>query len=69
MGQKPINEGKQMASKIKVLKIGQYTVFPRGVVSFFQIKENVNKGFFFGKSIYECNYQNEPDDLQFYGFS
>ena len=24
-----------MASKIKVVKIGQYTVFPRGVVSFF----------------------------------
>ena len=28
MGQNPINEGRQMASKIKVIKIGQYTVFP-----------------------------------------
>ena len=28
MGQKPINEGRQMASKITVVKIGQYTVFP-----------------------------------------
>ena len=51
MGQKPINEGRQMASKIKVVKIGQYTVFPRGVVSFFQIKENGKNVFFFGKSI------------------
>ena len=50
MGQKPINEGKQMASKIKVVKIGQYTVFPHGVVSFFQIKDG-NNVFFFGKSI------------------
>ena len=51
MGQKPINEGRQMASKIKVAKIGQYTVFPRGVVSLFQIKENGKNVFFFGKSI------------------
>ena len=51
MGQKPINEGRQMASKIKVVKIGQYTVFPRGVVSLFQIKENGKNEFFFGKSI------------------
>ena len=51
MGQKPINEGRQMASKIKVVKIGQYTVFPRGVVSLFQIKENGKNVFFFGKSI------------------
>ena len=40
----------QMASKIKVVKIGQYTVFPRGVVSFFQIEENSQNVFFFGKS-------------------
>ena len=40
-----------MASKIKVAKIGQYTVLPRGVVSFFQIKENGKNVFFFGKSI------------------
>ena len=51
MGQKPINESRQMASKIKVVKIGQYTVFPRGVVRFFQIKENGKNVFFFGKSI------------------
>ena len=51
MGQKPINECRQMASKIKVVKIGQYTVFPRGVVSFFQIEENSQNVFFFGKSI------------------
>ena len=51
MGQKPINEGRQMASKIKVVKIGQYTVFPRGVVNFFQIKEDGKNVFFFGKSI------------------
>ena len=49
MGQKPINEGRQMASKIRVVKIRQYAVFPRGVVSFFQIKENGNNVFFFGK--------------------
>ena len=49
-GQKPINEGRQMASKIKFVKIRQYTVFPRGV-SFFQIKENGNYVFFFSKSI------------------
>ena len=40
-----------MASKIKVVKLGQYTVFPRDVVSFFQIKENGKNVFFFGKSI------------------
>ena len=51
MGQKPFNESRQMASKIKVVKIGQYTVFPRGVLSFFQIKENGKNMFFFGKSI------------------
>ena len=51
MGEKPINEGRQMASKIKVVRIGQYTVFPRGVVRFFQIKENGKNVFFFGKSI------------------
>ena len=51
MGQKPINEGRQMASKIKVVKIGRYTVFPRGVVSFFQIKENGKNEFFLGESI------------------
>ena len=51
MGQKPINEGRQMASKIKVVKIGQYTVFLHGVVSFFQIKENGKNVFFFVKSI------------------
>ena len=51
MGQKPINEGRQTASKIKVVKIGQYTVFPRGVVSFLQIKGNGKNVFFFGKSI------------------
>ena len=51
MGQKPIDESRQMASKIKVVKIGQYTVFPRGVVSLFQIKENGKNVFFFGKSI------------------
>ena len=47
MGQKPIDEGRQMASKIKVVKIGQYIVFPHGVVSFFKIKENGNDVFFF----------------------
>ena len=51
MGQKPINVGRQMASKIKVVQIGQYTVFPRGVLSFFQIKENGKNMLFFGKSI------------------
>ena len=51
MGQEPINEGEQMASKIKVVKIVQYTVFPRGVVSFFQIKENGKNVLFFGKYI------------------
>ena len=47
MGQKP----RQMALKIKIVKIRQYTVFPCGVVSFFQIKENGKNVFFFGKSI------------------
>ena len=42
MGQKPIDESRQMASKIKVVKIGQYTVFPRGVVSFFNYRGIVN---------------------------
>ena len=51
MGQKPINEGRQMASKIKVVKTRQYTMFPRGVLSFFQIKENGKNVFFFGESI------------------
>ena len=69
MGQKPINESRQMASKIKVVKIGQYTVFPRGVVSFFQIKENGKNVFFFWQKHYECNYQIETDDLQCYGSS
>ena len=50
MRQKPIDESRQMASKTKVVKIRQYTVFPRGVVSFFQIKDG-NNVFFFGKSI------------------
>ena len=68
MGQKRDNEGGQMASKIKVVKIRQYTVFPRGVVSLFQIKENGKIVFFFWRKHYECNYQNEPDDLQCYGF-
>ena len=49
MGQKPINEGRQMASKIKVVKIRQYTVFPHGVVSFFKIKKNDNNMFSFGQ--------------------
>ena len=40
-----------MASKIEVVKIGQYNMFPCGVVSFFQIKENGKNMFFFGKSI------------------
>ena len=43
MGQEPINEGRQMASKIKIVKIGQYTVFPRGVVGFFQEKKKERK--------------------------
>ena len=51
VGRKPINEGRQMASKIKIVKIGQYTVFPRGVVGFFQVKENVKNMFFLGKNI------------------
>ena len=51
MGQKPIDEGRQMALKIKVVKIGQYTVLPCGVINFFQIKENGKNVFFFGKSI------------------
>ena len=51
MGQKPINKGRQTASKIKVVKIRQDTVFLHGVVSFFQIKENGKNVFFFGKSI------------------
>ena len=55
MGQKPITEGRQMASKIKVVKIRQYTVFSLGVVSFFQIKEIGKNVFFFGKSITNVN--------------
>ena len=51
MGQKPINESRQMASKIKVVKIGLYTMFLRGVVSLFQINENGKNVFLFGKSI------------------
>ena len=53
IGQKPINESRQMASKIKVVKIRQYTVFARGVVCFFfQIKEDGNNvSFLFAKSI------------------
>ena len=47
MGQKPLNEGRQMASKINIVKIGQYTVFPRGVDGFFQVKENGKNFFFF----------------------
>ena len=68
MGQKPINESRQMASKIKVVKIGQYTVFPRGVVSFFKIKGNGKNVFFFWQKHYEYNYRIELDDLQCYGF-
>ena len=37
--------------KSRSLKIGQYTVFPRSVVSLFQIEENGQNVFFFGKSI------------------
>ena len=51
MGQKPINKDRQMASKIEIVKIRQNAVFSRGVVSFFQIKENGKNVFFFGKSI------------------
>ena len=51
MGQKPLNEGRQMASKIKIVKIGQYTVFPRGVVGFFQVKESGKNVLLLGKSI------------------
>ena len=51
MGQKSTNEGRQMASKIKIVKVGHYTVFPRGVVGFFQVKENSKNVLFFGKSI------------------
>ena len=51
MGQKPINESRQMASKIKVVKIRQYTLFQRGDLSFFQIEKNGKNGFFFGKRI------------------
>ena len=40
-----------MASKIKIVEIRQYTVFPRGVVAFFQVKENGKNVFFFGKGI------------------
>ena len=74
MGHKSIIEGRQMVSKIKVVKIRQYTAFSCGVVSFFQIKENgkyvcVCVVFFLGQKRYECNYQNEPDDLQCYGSS
>ena len=55
MGQKPINEGRQMASKIKVVKIREYAVFPSGVVSFIQTKENGNSMLFFGKTITNVN--------------
>ena len=68
VGQKPINEDRQMASKIKVLKIRHYTVFPCCVVSFFQIKENGKNVFFFWQKHYEYNYHNEPGDLQCYVF-
>ena len=56
MGHKSIIEGRQMVSKIKVVKIRQYTAFSCGVVSFFQIKENgkyvcVCVFYFFGKSV------------------
>ena len=54
-----------MASKIKVVKIGQYTVFARGVVSFFQIKENGKNVFFFWQKHYEWNYRIELDDRQY----
>ena len=40
-----------MASKIKIVKIGQYTVFPRGVVGFFQVKESGKNVLLLGKSI------------------
>ena len=53
MGQEPINEGWQMASKIKIVKIGQHTVFPRGVVGFFQVKEKGKNVFFFLQKHYE----------------
>ena len=66
MGQKPINEGRQMASKIK---IGQYTVFPCGVVGFFQVKENGKNMFFFGKKALRMKLSIVPADLQCYVFS
>ena len=55
MGQIPINEGRELAPKINVVKIGRYTVFPRGAVSFFQIKENGKNVLFFWQKHYECN--------------
>ena len=55
MGQKPINEGRQMASKIKVIKIRQYTVFPCGVVSFIKVKEDCNNMFFLGNRMRNVN--------------
>ena len=69
MGQKPINEGRQMASKIKVVKIRQYTVFPRGCRKRFSNQRKWQEHVLLGQKHYECNYQNEPDDLQCYGFS
>ena len=65
--QKPINESRQMALKMKVVKVRQYAVFPHGVISVFQIKEDGNDLFFFGKSI--MNVTIEPDDLQCYSLS
>ena len=40
VGQTPINEGRQVASKSMAVQIREYTVFPRGVVSSVQIEEN-----------------------------
>ena len=51
MGQKPINEGRQMASKIKLVKTRQSTVFPRGVASFFRKTKLARTWSFFGRSI------------------
>ena len=51
-----------MASKIKVVKIREHTVFPQSVVCFFHIKENGNNVFFFCKSVTNVMfYENEPE--------
>ena len=69
MGQKPLNEDRQMASKIKIVNIGQSTVFLRGVVGFFQVKETDKNVFFFWQKHYEKNCQIVPAALQCYAFS